>query len=75
MDELVKLLSTKLGLPEDVSRKAVELILTQLKGNLPAPIAGQIDGLLKGKTSLEDLGKLSQSGGLMSKLGGLFGKK
>ncbi len=70
MDELAKLLAAKLGLPEDVARKAVELILTQLKDNLPAPFAGQIDGLIKGKTSLADLSKLPQGGGLLGRLMG-----
>ncbi len=76
MDELVKLVSQKLGLSEDIARQAVELILNQLKQHFPAPIAGQIDGLLKGSASLSDLGNLPQTGGgLMKVLGGLFGKK
>lgn len=76
MEELTKLLTTKLGLPEEVSRKAVELILTQIKGNLPAPVAGQIEKLIAGKAGLADLSKLPQgSGGLLDKLGGLMGKK
>lgn len=76
MNELVKLLSKNLNLPEDVARQAVELILNQLKQNLPAPIASQIDGLIKGKVSLSDLAKLPQGGGgLLGKLTGLLGKK
>ncbi len=69
MDELVNQLTSRLGLPEDVARQAVEIILNELKGRLPGPVAGQIDGLLSGGKGLDDLGKAA--GGL----GGLFGRK
>lgn len=76
MDEPVRLVSQKLGLSEDVARQAVEPILNQLKQHFPAPLAGQIDGLLQGSASLTDLSNPSQTGGgLMKTLGGLFGKK
>lgn len=65
MNELVKLVSEKTGLSEDMARTAVETVVGYLKGKLPAPIAAQIDGLL---------GNGDQSTGL-GKLGGLFGKK
>ena len=72
MDDLVKLLVSKLGVSEDMARQAVTLILGQLKDKLPAPIAGQLEGLLKGDVGLDDL---SSSEGLMGKIGGLFGGK
>lgn len=80
MDELVKLVSEKLGLSESVARQAVTLILGQLKQHFPAPIAGQIDKLLEGSAGLSelgnlDLGNLDQGSDLLGKLGGLFGKK
>lgn len=74
MDELVRMLSSRLGLSEEISRQAVELVLSQLKQHFPAPIAGQIDNLMKGTGSLSDLSKVS-TGGALGKLGGLFGRK
>ena len=48
MDELVKLVSEKTGLSEEMSRMAVEVVLGYLREKLPDPIAGQIDSLLSG---------------------------
>ena len=66
MDELVKLVSKKTGLSEDKAQKAVEVVVGYIKDKMPAPIAGQIDGLLAGG---ED------AGGIAGAVGGLFGKK
>jgi nucleoid DNA-binding protein len=64
MDELIKLVTQKAGISEDQAKKAVSAVLDFLKQRLPAPIAGQIEGLLSGG-SLPDVSK---------GLGGLFGK-
>ena len=64
MDELIKLVSEKTGISEELARTAVETVLGYLKEQLPAPIASQIDALLGGG-GLEDLAK-----GLGSILGG-----
>lgn len=74
MDELVRLVSSRLGLSEEISRQAVELVLSQLKQHFPAPISGQIDKLLQGTGSLSDLSKVP-TGDALGKLGGLFGRK
>ena len=67
MDELVKLVSSKVGINEAQANQAVQVVLGYLKEKLPAPIAGQVDAALKGDMSgLEDV-----AGGL----GGLLGKK
>ena len=63
MDELVKLVSQKTGLPEATAKQAVTVVLDYLKDKLPAPFAGQIDAVLEG--GAPDLAK---------GLGGLFGK-
>jgi hypothetical protein len=62
MDELVKLVVVKTGISPDQARQAITMVVDFLKQRLPAPIAAQLDGILKG-------------GGLpdVSKLGGLFG--
>jgi hypothetical protein len=58
MEELVKLVSQKTGLSEDMAQTAVETVIGFLKDKLPAPIAGQIDNILEG-------------GGIEQALGGL----
>jgi hypothetical protein len=65
MDELIKIVSQKAGIPEDQAKLAVKAVLDFLKEKLPAPIASQIDGLLSG-SGLGDIAK---------GLGGLFGNK
>ncbi len=56
MDELIKTVSAKTGLPPDKAQQAAEAVLDYLKAKLPAPVAGQIDALLKGG-NLGDLAK------------------
>ena len=65
MDELVKLVVQKTGLPEAQAKQAVEVVIGFLKSKLPAPVAGQIDGLLAG----------GAASNVAQGLGGLFGKK
>jgi hypothetical protein len=66
MEELIKLVSQKTGLPQDKAKVAVDTVIGFLKQKLPPAIAGQIDTLLGG-------GKLP--GDIASSLGGLLGGK
>ena len=66
MDELIKIVSEKTGLPQEQAKMAADAVLGFLKERLPAPIAGQIDGVLSGKGP--DLGAAAGA------LGGLFGR-
>jgi uncharacterized protein (DUF2267 family) len=68
MDELIKLVTQKVGISEAQAKQAVETVLGFLKDKLPAPVAGQIEGVLGG-------GEMPDVGGIGKKLGGLFGKK
>ena len=65
MDEIVKLVVQKTGISEEQARGAVKTVIDFLKQKLPAPIAGQIDGLLSG----------SGAGDALKGLGGLLGRK
>lgn len=65
MDQLIKMVSSKAGITEAQAKQAVETVLGFLKERLPAPIAGQVDSVLKGG----DLGDVAGS------LGGMFGGK
>ena len=69
MEELIKLVSQNVGISEDLAKQAVETVLGYLKDQLPAPLAGQIHGLLGGEGAPQGLG------GLLQGLGGLLGKK
>jgi hypothetical protein len=74
MDELVNLVAQKTGISQDNARKAVEVIIQELKSRLPGPIASHLDSFISGGTS----GGMSQLAGeagelLKGKLGGLFG--
>ncbi|MBL8057834.1 MAG: hypothetical protein JNK29_14115 [Anaerolineales bacterium] len=48
MDELVKLVAAKAGLPEAQARTAVTTVLDFLKQKLPAPLAGQVEAAVSG---------------------------
>lgn len=65
MEEIIKLVMQKTGINEEQARGAVTAVIDFLKQKLPAPIAGQIDGVLSG----------SGVGDALKGLGGLFGKK
>ncbi len=64
MDELIKLVVKKTGISEEQAKKAIETVIGFLKTKLPAPIAGQLDGILKGE------GGSGIAGGLGNLLGG-----
>jgi uncharacterized protein (DUF2267 family) len=68
MDELVKLVSKKVGISENQAKQAVETVMGFLKDKLPAPIASQVETALSG-------GEIPDVGGLGKKLGGILGKK
>ena len=65
-DELVNLIVKKTGIPAATAQTVVNIVVDYLKKKLPAPIAGQIDGLLSNTGNVENAGKM---------LGGLMGKK
>lgn len=66
MDELIKLVAGKTGLPPDKAKVAVDTVISFLKKKLPPSIAGQLDALLAGGGLPDDLTK---------GLGGLLGGK
>ncbi len=68
MDELVKLVVNKTGLPEDKARVAVKTVVDYLKERLPAPLASQVDNVLNSGAAAKGLDELSK--GLGDLLGG-----
>jgi len=66
-EDLVKMISTKTGVPEEMAEKVLEVVLGYLKKNLPAPLAGAVDALLSGAGG-------AGGAGLEGLLGGMLGK-
>ena len=73
MEELIRQVSQRAGIDEGKARAAVETVVGFLKDKLPAPVAGQLDGVLGGGGA--GGGLADQAGNLMGGLGGMFGKK
>jgi hypothetical protein len=71
MQEIIKLVSDKTGIPAETAKIAVETVIGFLKTKLPAPIAAQLDGILAGGSIA---GALGQAGDLAKGLGSMFGK-
>lgn len=74
MEQLVKLVMKEVNLDEKVARQVVSLIMGELKGKLPAPIASNLEGILAGKVDPDSLLK-GQGSGIVGMLTGLFKKK
>jgi len=69
MDDLVKMVSERTGLPADQARVAAQTVIDFLKSRLPESMAGYVDSALNS-------GMVNQvSGQAENLLGGLFGKK
>ena len=74
MDELVNLVVQKTGISQEDARKAVEVIVAEIKSKLPAPIASHVDAFLAGGTSGGMNTLAAEAGELLNGgLGGLFG--
>jgi len=66
MDELIKMVTDRVGIPQDKARSAVEVVLNHLKGRLPGPVASQITSALSGGGAATG----GDGGGLGEMLGG-----
>ena len=65
--DLVKLISKKTGVPEEMAQKVLEVVLGYLKKNLPQPLGGAVDMLLGGAGG-------AGGAGLEDLLGGMLGQ-
>ena len=66
MNELVNLIVKRTGIPAATAQTIVNIVVDYLKKKLPAPIAGQIDGLLNNTGNVQNAENM---------LGGLLCKK
>ena len=74
MDELINLVVQKTGISQEDARKAVEVVVSELKSRLPGPIASHLDSFISGGMA-GGMNTLAGEAGevLKGKLGGLFG--
>lgn len=73
MDELVNIVAQKAGLSQEDARKAVEVIIAELKSRLPTPLSSHLDAFVTGGVSGGVGALVEEAGGLLKgKLGGLF---
>lgn len=85
MDELINLISSRVGISADQSRQAVNVVLGFIKDKLPAPIASQVEGMLSGQGTSDIANQAASapgdqgSGGMFDQakglLGGMFGNQ
>lgn len=74
MEQVVKMVAERAGIAEDKARLAVDVVVTYLKGQVPAPLAGQIDSALSGgmaAAATQGLGQMLGDTKLGPKLTGL----
>lgn len=67
MEEVVKLIAERTGLPESTVELVVKAVLELLKERLPEPLGTQVERVLHGQEPDIDLGDLAKG------LGGLLG--
>ena len=72
MDELIKLLTEKTGLPNDKAKVAVEVVVGFLKQRLPGSVGEQLNAIVSGTAG----GGLTEKvKGIAETVGGVFTKK
>ena len=73
MEELIRQVAERTGISEAQAQTAVITVVGFLKGRLPEPIAGQLDGFLGGGASGAEGGLGGAAGDVLGGLGGLLG--
>jgi hypothetical protein len=73
MDELVNLVVQRTGISQDDARKAVEVLVNELKSRLPGPVSSHLDSFISGGLSGGTSTLESEAGDMFkAKVGGLF---
>lgn len=72
MEELVRQVAERTGISEAQAQTAVNTVLGFLKGRLPEPLAGHLDGFIGGAGGAA-AGGLGAAGDLLGGLGGMLG--
>ncbi len=72
MDELIKQLAAKTGLPEDKAKMAIEMVVGFMKQRLPASVGDQLTSCLNAPAGE---GLVDKVKGMAESVGGVFSKK
>jgi hypothetical protein len=73
MDELINLVVQRTGISQDDARKAVEVLVNELKSRLPGPVSSHLDSFISGGLSGGTSTLESEAGDMFkAKVGGLF---
>jgi hypothetical protein len=72
MEELIRQVAERTGISEEQAQTAVHTVLGFIKGRLPEPLAGQLDGFIGGAGGAA-AGGLGAAGDLLGGLGGMLG--
>ena len=75
MEEIIQAVMQQTGLSNEIARQAVTVVLSQLRTQLPKPIANQLEALLDGKAGGAVGGVDDVMGSVMQGLGGILGGK
>ncbi len=70
MNDLIASITQKVGITPDQAKASIEQVMHFLKEKLPAPLAGQLDGLLSGSGEANSGGL----GSIMGKVTSMLGK-
>lgn len=73
MEELIRQVAERTGISEAQAQTAVNTVLGFLKGRLPEPLAGQLDGFLGGAAGAAGSAASGLGGAAGDVLGGLGG--
>lgn len=73
MEDLIRQVAERTGISEAQAQTAVITVLGFIKGRLPEPLAGQLDGFLGGGVSGAEGGLGAAAGDVLGGLGNLLG--
>ena len=73
MENIVKLVMERTGLPEQQAKTAVETVVGFLKQKLPDPVAARIDTVLESEATVDQIEDIIDKGS--GALGGLLKKR
>ncbi len=65
MDDIIRMVSERIGIPPDKARSAVEIVVSQLKSRLPGQLGSQLDSALSGGAGGADEGIADKLGGMV----------
>lgn len=72
MDQLISQITQRTGISDQQAREAVNITLSFVKQQLPAPVAAQVDSMLAGQGNQDMTKEAEQAAG---RLGGMFGQR